>query len=98
MHRSNKPCYFNNKREITMSKFLHRLWEGMMPIVGMIIFVILFIVGIFIFSYLLIVAAVIVLILFIIAFIQVKVAQRKRPKNHPSGRIIEHNNDRKNKS
>nr|WP_268828470.1 hypothetical protein [Coxiella burnetii] len=98
MHRSNKPCYFNNKREITMSKFLHRLWEGIMPIVGMIVFVILFIVGIFIFSYLLIIAAVIGLILFIIAFIRIKLAQRKRPKEPPSGRIIEHDNDRENKS
>lgn len=73
-----------------MPKLLHRLWEGIIPIVGMAVFVTSFVVGVFIFSYFLIIGAIIGLILFIAAFIRLKIAQHKRPKAPPSGRIIEH--------
>ena len=78
-----------------MLEVLRRLWEGIMPVVGMVVFVTSFIVGLFIFSYFLIIGAIIGLILFIVAFIRLKIAQHKRPKEPPSGRIIEHDETEK---
>ena len=77
-----------------MSRFLLRLLETTMPIVGMVVFVVFFIVGIFIFSYLLIIIAIIGLILFIIAFIRIKIVEYNGPKEPHSGRIIEHCDDK----
>ena len=77
-----------------MPNILRQLWEKIVPIVGMIVFVILFIIGIFLFSYLLIIGAIIGLILFIIAFIQLKITQRRRQKKpSPLGRTIEHDDN-----
>ena len=79
-----------------MPSILRQLWESVVPVVGMIVFVILFIVGIFLFSYFLITGAIIVLILFITAFIQLEIAKRKRQKKKkpPSfGRTIEHDDN-----
>lgn len=79
-----------------MPNVLRQLWENIVPVVGMIVFAILFIAGILLFSYLLIIGAITGLILFIIAFIQLqlKIAQRHRQKNKKPphlGRTIEHN-------
>ncbi|MFW0094428.1 MAG: hypothetical protein AB8Y83_00460 [Coxiella endosymbiont of Haemaphysalis qinghaiensis] len=81
-----------------MPNVLRQLWESIVPIVGMIVFVILFIVGIFLFSYLLIIGAIIGLILFVIAFIQLQLKtiqwkQQKKKKSPYSGRTIEHNDN-----
>ena len=65
-----------------------------MPIVGMVVFVVLFIVGIFIFSYLLIITAIIGIILFIVTLIRIKIVEHSGPKEPYSGRIIEHYDDR----
>jgi hypothetical protein len=80
-----------------MHETLKRFWASIMPIVGMIIFVVLFIVGIFVFSYLLIIGAIVGLILFCVAYIRVKIALRKKtPPTHPAhGRTIEHDDDEK---
>lgn len=79
-----------------MLNVLRQLWKDIMPVIGMIFFVILFIMGIFLFSYLLIIGSVISLILFIIAFIQLNIVQQKRQKKKKSlssGRTIEYGNN-----
>lgn len=77
-----------------MSGFLTRLWRGILPLLGMVIFITLFILGLFVFSYLLIIGAIIGLILFSIAFIRAKFSRRQAPPpSRPSqtqGRTIEH--------
>lgn len=80
-----------------MREILRRLWVSIMPIIGMIIFVSLFIVGIFVFSYLLIIGAIIGLVLFVVAFIRTKMAARKSTQQPSStqGRIIEHDDTSK---
>lgn len=74
-----------------MSETLRRLLEGMIPIIGMIVSVILFIIGLFIFSYFLIIGTIVVLILFLVAFIGLKIDKYKRKKEPSFGRIIEYN-------
>ena len=81
-----------------MPNVLRQLWESIVPIAGMIVFVILFIVGIFLFSYLLTIGAIIGLILFVIAFIQLQLKtiqwkRQKKKKSPHSGRTIEHNDN-----
>lgn len=77
-----------------MNNILKRLWANIAPIVGMILFVILFVIGLFVFSYLLIIAAIIGLIVFIIAYVRAKLIMRRHktpPNTRAGGRIIEHN-------
>lgn len=80
-----------------MQQFVQKLWAGIMPIIGMIVFIALFIVGIFVFSYVLIIGTVIGLILFIIAFIKAKYAKNKTTTSSPLGRTIEHDDTDKDK-
>lgn len=79
-----------------MRDTLRRLWASIFPIVGIIIFVILFILGVFVFSYLLIAAAIFGLILFCVAYIRAKIAaRRKSPPPPPQGRTIDHEDQNK---
>ena len=74
-----------------MSNALQRLWANMMPLVGMLLFVALFIVGVFVFSYLLAIAAVVGVVLFVIAFIRSKLnGRRATPPSSSPHRVIEH--------
>jgi len=74
-----------------MTNTIKRLWASVTPIIGMIIFVVLFIFGLFVFSYLLIIGAIIGLGLFIYAFIRSKLTCRKTMHKYESqGRTIDH--------
>lgn len=66
---------------------------GIMPFIGMGIFIVILAVGIVVFSYLLILGAAIGLILFGIFWIYQKLTARRRlppPRNPHSGRTIDH--------
>lgn len=75
-----------------MTDAIRRIWAGIAPIIGMVVFIALFIFGLFVFSYLLIIGAIIGLGLFIYAFIRAKLSRRKNA-THPysHGRTIDHN-------
>ncbi|WP_423062447.1 hypothetical protein [Candidiatus Paracoxiella cheracis] len=74
-----------------MTDPIKHIWASITPIIGMIIFVMLFIFGLFVFSYLLIIGAIVGLGLFIYAFIRSKLSGRaKTQQHHSKGRIIDH--------
>jgi len=84
-----------------MSDLFKRIWNTIAPIVGMIIFIALFILGLFVFSYLLVIAAIIGLGLFIYAFIRSKLSHHRNTKktySQSEGRIIEHDNTHEEKN
>ena len=69
---------------------LKRLWASILPIIGMLVFAVLFVLGLFISFYLLIIAAIVALVLFVIAFVRLKFMGRKaRPQRPSHGRTIE---------
>lgn len=70
---------------------IKRLWARVTPIIGIIIFIVLFIFSLFMFSYLLIIGTIIGLGLFIYAFIRSKLTHHKPMNKYESqGRIIDH--------
>ena len=83
-----------------MNPVLQRFWASLFPIIGMILFVLIFIIGLFVFSYLLIISAIIGLILFVVAFIRSKISRKPTPpppSQSTQGRIIEHEEIEKDK-
>lgn len=77
-----------------MNHFFTRLKDNVVGILGLIVFLVLFIFGIFIFSYILIFIAAIGSLLFLIGYIRFKWLMHKAKKRYQSpansGRIIEH--------
>lgn len=72
----------------------NKLAAVIMPIIGMALFIILFVVGLVFFSYLLIIGTIIGLVLFTIAYIRAKFFAKKMRKHavkqRRQGRTIEH--------
>ena len=82
-----------------ISNQLKRILRSIMPILGMIVFLIILIAGLVVFSYVVVIGAIVGLILFMIAYIQNKfrpnVYMTKNPNQEQNkrGRIIEHHDE-----
>lgn len=78
-----------------MSNVFQRAAASVMPIIGMLLFVAVFIVALVFFSYLFIAVAIVGFVLFCIAYVRTKIMGRKLGANQPTdqqqkGRTIDH--------
>jgi len=81
-----------------MKHFFNRVLASILPIIGMLLFLAIFIVGIIFFSYVIVILAIIGFILFAIAYIRARILlyqmRRDNKKKTPTGngRTIDHDN------